>query len=314
MRNTRLLWKLAVVLLFTFGCRQGVNLETPSLPISSGLLAGEVFCEKAGESGCKWEASNEAQRGVLEDLQATRPLITGTFPGLTSIADSDVGVVNAFLKKEGVPITLPSVGKDGLAMAGILSLHGAWALGGERTTLEVDQNTYPAAELKGAFAVYRWRGYTGVAISTQGEEIVHLIPMDKGDADSFLREFQPVLAGWDWESKGDLRMTGDEFNRLVFPLVDHTVVNDLNDLVGMRLGPFTLQVAKMAKTIKMDQLGFISKTGFAAGAMRGEEPRPNPFVIDTAFLFLVQREGVPFPLEAEWVPRSSWKDPGNLAL
>jgi hypothetical protein len=314
MKNARLMLPLSLLLIFGIdGCRQQPVLETPSLPVSAGLLAGEKSCTERKEKDCTWKASSEMQQRFLDHLEASRTLLAEPFPGLTSIAAPNAEEVNTFLAKAGIPITLPSVGNNGLAMAAVLSLHGAWGLGGEETTLMVKGGTYPAAELKGGFKAYTWRTYSGVAIVTQEEEIVHLIPMKKGEVAEFLRGFQTVFAKWNWKSQGELKVL-DKYNRLIFPFVDHEVVTDLEELVGMRLGPFRLEVAKMSKSIKMDELGFISKTGFAAGATRGAEPPRNPFVIDREFLFLVQRPGVSFPLEAEWIPKSSWKDPGDLSL
>jgi hypothetical protein len=284
-------------------------------PIVSALLAAEEFIKDAEG----WKPINDAQKEFLEEVHT---LCKGEIPSIEeieSIANTEVEVINKWLRDNGFNIKLEPFDAGGFGTASILDLIGHWSIKGKKASVVTDEREYfPGVKI--AAVGVEFHSLEGdpnliVALTTRNEDIVYMMMADETPAGlEMVRHVEDITQ----------RMTPSkpEYDGLIFPMIDLNSQGPLEWLIKMELttpqGEFPfyfIQQALQQTKLKMNEEGFRVKSAVAIAAMLGAGfPKVFPYVIKRPFLMWIMRPGLCRPLFVGYLNKDVWKDPGGLDM
>jgi hypothetical protein len=285
------------------------TLEPPKTQTSTMLPVLGCF-KAAGEfigKPLEFEAINNAQGAFLALFQDKLPEVDKLTEELKSLADKDVGVINAFLKEHGFDIQLDPV-SDGFAVASILDVLVKWLGEGKKTTIR--NGNYPAVKLKEGVSIFMGpHGNPLVAVETKSGDIVFMTVVDEVPEDVFAVQalVDQMTASkatpWRGNNKG-----------VIFPMVNYDQQIDISWLCGLKVHPeWYVQQALQQTKFRMNEIGARAQSAVAmtmrcASAMA----EPKPIVIDRPFLLWIDRQGVDTPLFSGIFAEDVWEEPEGL--
>ncbi len=291
-----------------------------SFPILAALqeadkfIAGVLWEEKQvrPEGPLQWVASNDMQAALIGPRiwGQTLAALAGFAEGeMSSIADWDVEVINAFLRGEEFEIQLrpwPKEDRLTFGIAAIIKLLREWRVRGEEG--------YKVVDWRKAFRLGAPAAQGGVEFYRASGEVVVRIPTKvRGDYVCVTKASEPKthfdLLFFCMDTRSAMEPT-DEFTGAILPNWTFQEEVDVSDLINLRTEdavgqPWWLAQALMEGKSAFCAEGISFKAAFAAAVMLGgsrpKEPGPRDHVVDYDLVMWIDREDVPVPLGAVYV-------------
>ena len=275
--------------------------------IMAALVAVETLVGRGG-----WRPVHDRQASFLDGVFSAGRHDLARIPEIDTLASRIADELNAFLTRRGFPASFRELGPRELGSASVLDLAGHWLHPGKPTVIEIDdEHVVPAASLDAnAVAVFHAGGHS---------EPIARVPTVTGDA--VWMTVHPSVSDTDDLGQLALRVaTGarptDEFDGLVFPMIDVSTHADLSWLVGLRIGDAqdtALEVtqARQDSRLRMNESGIRARAATVVQYTLGRTRR-RPLVIDRPFLLWIERPGLSRPLYVAWLDRECWRRPPDL--
>jgi hypothetical protein len=120
-----------------------------------------------------------------------------------------------------------------------------------------------------------------------------------------------------WLARQSRPASTNEFEGLLFPMVDLAMSTDLSWLVGLgtvdRHGrACEVARAEQQNTLRMNETGFRAKSATSITTTLSSVRRHPPHVIDRPFLFWIERPTLSRPLFAAWLTEDCWRRPPDV--
>lgn len=285
-------------------------------PIAGAMVTAE---QELGENRT-WEGINPQQVDFLKKW-----FNTGTRADLKALSDvmkgkcsRDYKVLNQFLKDEGFSIELqPFRDPDDFGAASVLKLAMEWETAGTAETLTLDGDEsgkyFDAVRMKKNVPEFRnapGHNHPVVSLATKGgRDTVHLTMVDNPLTDGQVMDKAIELLG-------RMHFSDDEFDGVIFPMVDLDVQPDISWLLGINTDgtdgrPAIVNQAKQQTKFAIDEFGAKVESAVVIGVTRSIARRTEPHVINRPFLAMVTREGVKNLIFAGYISPAHWKRPAK---
>lgn len=175
--------------------------------------------------------------------------------------------INRFLKAEGFDLQLQEQDPGDDAVAAVLKVAISWQKPGSATKLTlVNGTTVDAVSMNAGFQVFEGIGKTPIVriASTRANEWVYLIPYES-------------RAGYGAQAQHVAKtLVPDEsgYEKVLFPMIDMDVREDISPLLGMRMLVGNREVARISQAIqqtrlKMDEKGASVESAAAVARSKG---------------------------------------------
>ena len=251
---------------------QKVSADFPSeYALAAAFKAGDMLDKD-------WIAANPEQDYLIKSLRPAAAELPSIPEGIIAgkACKGDPAPINDFFKAHGLDMRIDKLGPGDVAIAGTLSLQGAWQ--GESTKMTVVQ-----LYKKGGVTVYAALAgddkLTSFQVTARAAELTP----------------SPTAPRADYES-------------VLIPKVDKNVSSDLTGLIGMRATDGSqVSQAKMQTKLAVDEKGFKAEQGVSIMISRGMTP-PS-FKLDKPFIMWAVADGCLQPIFATEVDQRYWKDP-----
>ncbi len=224
----------------------------------------------------------------------------------------DAPVVNKWLARKGFPMELTDQhNPDYFYVGSVYRQLIKWLVPGTALDLvATNGRTYPGALLESGLSFYESRQGLVAAVATEGNDVAYFMRMAYPDPGPFglmknamaiQKQLTPVY----------------KYGELLFPMVDLEVTTDVNWLVGANTVSQSGKNAKVAQAIqmsrlKLNQFAGLAESGFAMSMLMEAAFIRERMVINSPFLFWIDRPGVPIPMFTAWIKPDAWKNPGEI--
>ncbi len=266
-----------------------------------------------------WRAVNKQQQVLIDRYLPKTHELKKLLPNeLRSCVSEDVALVNRFLRDNGFTIQLKEKGggdakdgcaKDGIAVASILDLALTWKKAGKKTTLSVEDKSYPAVFMKQGYTVQRTSdGHDILSIDAKNGDKVYMTQADKPLGGFELLDTIEQIASL------DKKETTKSYTGVKFPMVELSQQEDVSWLLGLWYdsSPEWEVVQALQETrFAMNEKGAHAQSAVAVEIVLRCIPTKPCFVIDKPFYLWIERPGMSVPLFAGYIDMADWKEPDN---
>ncbi|MGA2629598.1 MAG: hypothetical protein ABSG54_05225 [Terriglobia bacterium] len=305
------------------------------------IVTALVEAEKILGADRQWKPVNEMQTRFLKEYFAA--CRHEKVPEIESLASWDAAEITAFLTQRGFPIKIPPFGPRNFGTASVLDLLVEWMEKGHVTTItreKLGEDASPVASswldrLKSSWASRQEsrplpaEGYPAVLIASKHVAFFraarHKYPIASLKTKSQDRVYMTMLddphANFDLVAKSQefsraLKPT-DEFEGLIFPMVDLDQRVDVDWLVGLETTEVRGELARIDRALqqtrlRMNELGARAESAVVltvSGAALRFKP---PHIINRPFLIWFERKGLSKPLFVGHITEEDWRNPGEL--
>jgi len=282
--------------------------------VDYGIVAGLVAAEAVLGRRADWRSANDVQSKFLHEVFSPCRDEAMRLPEIEAVASRDATELNAFLERHGFKATFPDFSPSEVGSAAIVDLKGCWPRSGRPASVQTrDGAEAPAVATPIGSRVDFFR------VAGHPHPVAR---MNTAEHDSVWMTMQ--------EEPGDIADIGalavrlqsgrpaqDEFEGLVFPMVDLAMEADLSWLSGLRAVDTLNQQSRVAEarqqnTLKMNEAGFRARSATSISIMLGGLRKLRPHFIDRPFLFWITRQGLSRPLFVAWLTEDCWRRPSDL--
>ena len=281
--------------------------------VDYGIVAALIAADDVLECRADWRAVSDVQARFLADVFASARDEVIRVPEIEALASRKADELNVFLERRGFGARFDPFEPYDFGSASVMDLVARWRHRGKASSLRTpDGHDVPAVRTD-ARAVEFFR-------ADSHPHPIARMQTRAGDA-VWMTMHETLLEAKDLGAVGprlaDQKRPVDEFDGLVFPMVDLATDADLLWLVGLgsadaRGQPVRLAQARQATTLRMNEMGFRARSATSVTMRLGMTARRRPHVIDRPFLFWLERPGLSRPLFTAWLTEDCWRRPPDL--
>lgn len=286
------------------------SLKTDTLcvmPILGCLSAAQKYLAKM-EQGSDIVPVTDKQDVFLKNFYKAIPSLSQV-KELTSMADKNASVINAWLKSQGFDIQLTEINdSNAFSVASILKLLVEWLAIGDDIQIKGKRtgSLYPGVKLKMGVKVFtdkRIHSYPVVSIQTKSGDIVKMSEVDGISTDTFALYSLAMKLNKVNELEPELK-------KVMFPMIELDVKPDISWICGLQAGNFHISEALQQTKFRMDLKG-AQVDSAAAMTFRGLSMKVDTCIIGKPFIVWVERPGLKLPFFAALLCEDVWKKPSN---
>ncbi len=301
---------------------EAVTVALPPIFDVLRLIEGQV------KSSGMWHARSDDQARFLEEYyypgrtQFLQRSGRGDPLRVASIVSENADDINTFLRRHGFNINLGSFPPSPLprfGAASVIDVVVRWpSRGTPQNLMAADKKTYPGVKIGNAdvFGVDQQEPMVILPTNVSDYEVGMIIPNEPVrnpfDLIDFVQARQREIKNF--RQRFDRLING--YQHVIFPIVSLNQEPDVGWFEGMSttgvFGSAAIERALQQTTFEMGLSGATARSAFASRVVRlgrlGRQP-DRPYSIDRPFVCWIQKEGVPLPVFAAYIPFASWKEP-----
>ncbi len=255
-----------------------------------------------------WKAENAPQKEILGQSASLGPEVDnlrklGLLDGVAQ--KGDVDKVNAMFAKYGLPIHFDKAGDDAITAGGVFNFKANWN-GTETKMTANDANGKPKEfdAFEKSVKSFNVDGKTVIEVYRDKEKgiTMYMTPTD-GDLKGYAAYKQAM------EMTPGANTPSDSFNKAIIPKMKVRDEGDVPQLVGLKTNGYSVNQARIATSVDIDQSGAEIKQGLGMQMTRSIAMPAPAFKMDKPPLVWVMQDGASKPLIAFRVTQEAWTDP-----
>ena len=282
--------------------------------VDYGIVAALVAAEAVLGRRADWHPVRDVQARFLGEVFVGCRDEAVRVPEIEAVASRDVAELNAFLERRGFGAAFQPFSPQEFGSAAILDLRGHWPRPGMPSSIRTRDGVERPAVVTAIGArvdFFRVAGHPH-PVSRMKTAAGDAVWMTMQDEPSNVEDIGALAARLEAG-----RPAENEFEGLVFPMIDLAMETDLSWLVGLSTvdaldQPSFVAQARQKNTLKMNETGFRARSATFLTVRLGGGRRRSPHVIDRPFLFWVRRRGLSRPLVVAWLTEDCWRRPTDL--
>jgi len=287
------------------------------LPIIGCLKAAEEYITPqhiktppGGIPSPLWHPVNEDQYQFIKMFLPIGEMLPKLDDILKSKANTDVSIINAWLKDNGFDIQLAPSNDNKLAVASILNVLVQWITEGKVTSIVNEHGTYPAVSMKyesSNICKHMDRTihpFPIISLKTKSEDMVYMTIADSIRKDTFglqdkILKLQEIVRN----------CPGLHCDGATFPMIDYDAKVDISWLKGLSYeNGYSIGEAIQQTKFRMNEIGAKAESAVAMSfrCMAGISDWVH---INQPFILWIERPGVPIPVFSGVFCEDVWKKP-----
>jgi len=286
-------------------------------PIIKALSQAALFLTPGAQNPpadwhTQWRTANKTQEQFVQTYLSQQAGLNSFKPDeLKAWASTDYQELNNILKKEIFAIQLDPFYKPDFGVVAILDVLVTWLEPGDSQEIMAKNGTrYPGVHMAQNFSIFTSPSHAHpiARLETQSGETAWFTISDK-----FKSEFE--ILTYINKLKNELQ-PDHSYAAVNFPKINLDVQPNIEWLLGMAYGVFTISQALQQTKLKMNEIGAHVKSAAAIGMCTCSpyQAPPKVFVIDQPFLFWIEKPGISIPVFAGYLDTDVWSDPGSLNM
>ncbi len=265
---------------------------------------------------------NFKQQYLSYSQQGDKRLTAFNNQELIATASNNYNLLNNVLATHGFSIRLNPFPTNGLGVVTIQKILVQWLFKGSNGTLTLnDSQKFPVVIMKNSTREPNMRfdkfgaEITVIQLVTKSNDLVYMAakkdkpyfghPPTEDEISLEINAIKDAISS----KKGQ----SSYYNELVFPMIDCKVEKQLDTLMGLRFGAYTVNQALQEIKFQMNEIGAKFETAVTVGMMRGSAPisQPTRYIINQPFLIWVEREEIIPTIFEGYMTMDYWKNPGH---